>query len=263
MPLFVFYVLLQPMVDKHKIISFLIVLKRYRKNSVIFKEAKYKMAQKVGMSTNTFCKYLNQSLLLGHVTDQGDRYTLKKFEDVVREFCEVNNLHFNNHQILKRKSQLSFKETLAEFQEYLLLDNTLGRQEKAIKRKNDKIESYRKLRTVKRHAGGGCSKKDKELISSGQHRVENIYAHLNYRSSNVTSARHSGNAIGVSHQKANKILNSLKTATRNILVKWVHGISMFKIEQLRSRYPQATIIPLIQYNKIKVCFGSSIVGHVN
>ena len=45
---------------------------------------------------------------------------------------------------------------------------------------------------------------------------------------------------------------------RNIDVMWYKGCNSMLFETLRAKYPQAVVIPCVKFNKIKVCFGSSI-----
>lgn len=245
-----------------KLLVLLIILKRYRNNSVILKTAKYKLAAKFSMSPVTFNKYLDECIRLGYIIDRGDRYQIIQFKELVVSFAKNTGTFFGKHQILCSKN-LSFKSTLAELQRYLVIDNIINPQENQLKRKKTDIELINFAnRTVKsdsflcKHELKRLKKLHKEgkLSACAAKKVVSSYTGVV-----ITSARHTAKKLKVSVQKANSILNSGESLySRNILVKWVKGVSFFKIESLRIQYPDATIIPLLNYDVIKICFGSSL-----
>ena len=245
-----------------KKLAFIILLKRFKNNSVLFQRANYKYAAKFSMSPATFKKYFKEAIDNGHVFKDGDIYKVEKFSKILSDFYQETGLALDKHEILQGDN-LNFKNILSELQGLLVVDNVIKQQLTQIDRKRkdirlikfanktEKSDSFLHKSEMKRLRK---LSKDGKLGASYADQLSN-----SYRSTVITSARHTAKKLGVSVKKANQILsNSGNSFKREILVKWVYGISIFKIEKLRHQFPNATIIPMMNYNRIKICFGSSL-----
>ena len=246
------------MQNNTKLISFIIALKRYKLNSVLLKHKSYKIAPKFNLSTQTFDLYLKKCIQLGWIKFDGEKYTIKKLQDILIEFNEQTNLFFSNHKILKNKKTINFKLVLKEIEQILLIDNVIAPQQNKIDKKTEFINDYNKLISPTVVKRGKTSSSQLKMIKSGLRGAGMEINRMVYNDKIVTSARHTSSVLGFSIAKANKVLNYGGKIKRVIVQKWVHGISFVKIEQLKIEYPGACIIPYVHYDKIKVCLGSSL-----
>lgn len=243
-----------------KLLSFIISIKRYKKNSILLKGAVSEMAKKLEIHPETFKKYLKLSLERKYIVDKGNRYLVVSLPEILRDFSLNTSLVFMQHEILKNRSKISLKSVLQEVQGFLVIDNIINQQEYAIKKKKEKIEVYNLLkRTDKSYFQPRDVALIKKNIKKADYRcAENIENHLNYKANNITSARHVSGKLGISVMSANKLLHNIPNHKRKIVVKWIHGATMLNFELARIAYPKATVIPMLYYNKIKVCFGSNM-----
>lgn len=241
-----------------KILAFVVAFKRYRKNSVVFKEAKYKIAQRFNLHPTTFINYLNKAKELGYIIES-DNYKVIPFRDIVRDFKYKTDLIFWKHKILQSK-EISFKRILIEIENIITYDNVIKRQEFKIKQKGKRISAINYLKqTDKKSCSEFSYKYLKGIMKNGLKCVANNELIKNYSPTIRTSARNVSKHTSFSVSKSNKILNrSTKLYNRKIISKWFVGVSFFKLEELKVNYPNATIIPFTKHNKIKVCEGSLI-----
>lgn len=240
----------------HKIISLLIAMKRQRRNSVIFLTAYYKLAPQFGLSPQTFKKYLLEAEKLGWIQISGGRITINSLPSILEDFISDSGLYFGKYNVLKSK-ETSFKDVLSEIESILLMSNIYDRQQYHINKKNQKIKSAKRLSSTEKSKGNRkLSALDKRVISDGLHREKNVKGKLEYNGSVVTSARHTASKLGVSVNKANKILNRGLHFTREIKELWFKGCSHGLFDALRESYPKATILMLGNCGYTKVCFGS-------
>lgn len=243
-----------------KLFSFIISLKRFKRNSIILKKAKYKMAQQIGLHPTTFIKHLDQAIKLGFIIEKENHYKLVKFGKVLELFRKETGFYFAQYSILKKK-ELKFKEIVSEIEQLLLFDNIYAKQKHKIRRKQELIEVYQQLHsTVKTENFGFSYDKYKKLVKAlkESNRVGNINDRLDYNREVVTSCRHASSVLGISHQKANKILNNHSTLTRSIKIMWINGVSEHIYDEAKKRFPKACIYPMITLNKTKVSFGSTL-----
>lgn len=248
--------------NRYKVFSFLVALKRSRRNSVIMKGAAYKDCKIYGISAQTFKKYLSEAIELGFIIDQGDRYSVKKLAEIISEIHQGGNLFFGKHNILKSK-ELSVKKITDEILG-CYVEEIFHSQTKKIITKSKKLATYKfvESETVKRHSPLTQSnlkdvkkvlKESKESRALNQKQIEtSLYKHV------ITSARHTAAKLGISKNRSNHILSNLKSLKREIIVKWIPGCTMVNFEQAKVNFPKATIYPMPSINKIKVCFGSKL-----
>ncbi|MFN5416300.1 MAG: hypothetical protein ACK5B9_04525 [Flavobacteriia bacterium] len=241
-----------------KLISFIIALKRYRLNSVLLKHKSSKIAPKFNLSVTTFNNYIEKCIELGWINFDGEKYHIKRLQDILIDFNSRTNLFFSNHKVLKNKKTINFKIVLKEIEQILLIDNVIAPQQHQIDKKTEFINNYNILTSPTVAKRGRTSSNQLKMIKSGLRGAGREIEKMVYNDSIVTSARHTASVLGVSVAKANKMLNYGGKVKRVIVQKWVHGISFIKIEQLKLQYPGACIIPYVHYNKIKVCLGSSL-----
>ncbi len=242
----------------NKILCFVICIKRYKVNSVLLKSAKYKMAQRFNIHPTTFIKYLDFCIENNIIRfdEKKNQYTVIKFNTIIKEYFESTGNYFSKHEILKSKD-INFKNILIEVEKHIVYDNVIARQEHKIKTNGRKVRAIKFLsQTGKNSLRGYSNRYLKSILKKGLNCVENKETLKNYSETIRTSARNTAKQTGFSVSKSNKLLNNLNQYTRKIDSFWVNGVSFFKIEELRVKYPQATIIPFIKHDKIKVCQGS-------
>jgi hypothetical protein len=255
-----FWIMTSNMMDKYKHLSFIIAIKRYKKNSVIKKIPKYIACKQYGLSVNTYSKYLNQCIQAGYIIEEKEYYRVIKFKEILIDLFENQNLYFNQHKILKTFGT-NFNIILQNVEEIMVADNI-------IKRQGFKINKKYQSNLVQRYISGTDRKAKSELFSKFSHKAITRMVKKQLKSVSekitelnkdvVTSSRHTSKTIGVSIFKANKILNRQNIFERQIKVKWVHGITDWKYEELRCKYPNSVVIPCFKINMFKVCHGSSI-----
>lgn len=257
--------------DKFNTFILIIALKRYKINSSVRKMPKYLLCKQFGLSVNTFSKYLKEAISLGFIEVDGDYYRVAPFKRVVSEIFSETGLYFSSHQILHKKST-NFYQIKEEIESLLVLDNIISRQEKAMRnKKRIRIDGIIKgRRTVKMEMEETLSSLLRDHVVPKKHyvvsenRAHNLqkYNQRAERSRNidrvVTSARHTSKILGVSIQKANRILSQKSAFKRSIEVKWVNGCSHATYDNLALLYPNASIIPCPKIGMMKVCFGSSL-----
>jgi hypothetical protein len=250
------------MSNTRKILALIISLKRCRRNSIIIKKAKYKMANDVKLHPNTFTKYLKEAIDKGYILDMGSHYKVVKFKDVVRGFNSETSLVFNNHEILSTGSS-DFNTNLKNLENLLFIDNIYTRQQKAIESKKEKKRLFAILKqTDKSYVRPEDYKRAKRLLKKVKsiECVAKVEENMNLDIDVRTSARHAGELIGMSSQKANKILNNLPGYKRKVFNEWfplTGGVD--QVLYLRDLYPKAVVYALPYKGKIKVCFGSTLV----
>lgn len=249
-------------INNYKILSFFIAFKRYKKNSVVFKAPVYRLSQKFNISPVTFQKYLSTCMDLGVIVDHGTHYSAEKFKTALVKILENTDLFFGNHSILSDNST-DVKKISRKIQGLFVVDNIISPQQRSINKKQSELQLVRfSNRTEKSDSflTRPELKKLKKLSREGK--LSASYENTLNNSLNTsvtTSARHTATKLGVSLRKANLILNDKENSfDRSIFVKWIKGISIFKIDSLRIQYPQATVIPMLNYNCIKICFGSEL-----
>lgn len=247
------------MIGKYKLIALIIALKRFKRNSVIIKKARYKMAQQVSLHPQTFNKYFEEAIERGWITDCGNCYKLIRFKTILREFCIENDLLFLFHKILRNKNS-NFKHVLSELESYLAKDNIYETQAQVIENKKKQIEVFQKCRRTDL-MGKVDPKAYRKLIKKlGKplNSVKDIKKELNFNNEVVTSCRHTATKLGISASKANRLLNNMPGTQRRILFQFFEGCSLELFDHLRQEYPKATIYPMVSKGKTKVCFGSQI-----
>jgi hypothetical protein len=242
-----------------KLLSFIIAIKRYKRNSTLLNKARYKLAQHFQISPSTFIKYLNQCEELGWIKKSGGNYTAIPLEKILTDFNSQTNLFFAKHKVVKKGQNFAFNEVLKEIEQILLIDNVIVPQQHVKDKKETFINDYKTLtaptgtKMIRR-----ITDSQYKMVKSGMRCAGIEVSKMKFTSDIVSSARHTSAKLGISLAKANKILNYGGKVERTIQVRWYHGISFVKLELLRLQYPNASVIPFVNYNKIKVCLGSSL-----
>jgi len=218
------------------------------------------MAQQIGLHPNTFIKYFKEAQDLGYIVPCKNGYKVIKLREIISEYCGQTSTLFGKHGILRSKN-CKFKEVLSELEYALIADNVVENQLHVIKKKEKKIELFRKLKKTGKNSAFNVPRKDakrliKELGSIAG--VSDIYKRLDYNSEQVTSCRHTAFKIGVSKSKANKLLNTHPVYKRKVHAIWYDGTSLALFDTLKEIYPKATIYPLVSLGKTKVSFGSTL-----
>lgn len=232
--------------SKVKLLSFVLAIKRKKSNSKLLYKPKYLLAKEFNLSPQTFSKYLKQCISEGFIIEESDGWRCIKLQEIFSKFNNETGLFYGRHDILKGKST-DFYQIQEEFEQGLLISNVIHRQDFVLSKKM-KLTS-RKYRTVK------------ESLKKFRLKDPNFCAETAIRSINqeyVTSARKTGEVLGVSRNKANKILNSDTKVKRTIRHVWRKGIQPERLYALREEYPNTVIIAFPNYNAYKVCFGSSL-----
>lgn len=232
--------------NKGKLLSFVLAIKRKKSNSKLLYGPKYILAKEFNLSPQTFSKYLKQCISEGWIIEESDGWRAIPLPKILRQFNAETGLFYGKHNILKGKST-DFYQILDEFEQGLLISNIIDRQEYVLSKKM-KLTS-KKSRTVK------CALKEFRGKDS-QFCAEKAIKSINQKY--VTSARRTAEILGVSRNKANKILSSGKKVKREIDFIWKKGIHPERIYALREEYPNAQIILFPRYDRYKICFGSSL-----
>jgi hypothetical protein len=245
--------------DKFKTFSFIIAIKRYKKNSILPNIPKYLVAKELNMSVNTYSKLLNQAINQGLITKQNDHYKVVSFRTAIQIIFQETGFFFAKRRIL-RSENTNYKQIHSEILEYAVIDNIIRPQQRIIQNKK-----YFSLLEKISNSNGTDKKsfsewyrlpraKRKRIVKEYKKCVQNNVKSI---AEVVTSCRHTAQKLNLTKYMANKTLNS-KAFNRKVIVNWVKGVSFVKLEQLRIQYPNATIIPCMKINAIKVCHGSEV-----
>lgn len=240
------------MTEEIKLFSFIVALKRHRKNSVILSKPKYILSKHFGIHTTTFSRYLNGCIRKGWIEVSGGRYVVIPFEKIIKDFCNETQIGFGSHDILCNK-ETDFKKVYESILDCGVIDNIILRQSKIIKVKNDLNDLHRRLNlTGKLKLSYDEYKKYRKMVKKlSVNEAKNVEQEI------VTSARHCGSLLGISTSKANKLLNK-DIFGRKIKTEYHNECNIFIFEKLRALYPKAIVIPMPFIGVTKVCFGSSI-----
>lgn len=251
---------------KYNKIIFIIALKRYKKNSVIHKKPKYILCKQFNLSVNTFSKYLSEAIDQGFIIEEKDCYKIIKFKTILKKLLKGSNVCFNNHQIIKKSNSTDFNEIKDEFEQLLIIDNIINRQQKKIDKKTKFVNDTQNYRFHNLKFGtGNTSKEELSMI----HRDKTLPKRVRkkdvleksdflFNDKIITSARNTSKKIGVSPSKANKILNRKNFFLRKPTFFWLNGCNLAVYEYAINMYPEATVIPCSKINRIKVHFGSEL-----
>jgi hypothetical protein len=249
---------------KYKILAFIIALKRSRRNSIILKGPVYKIATKYGICASSFKKYLQEAIDLGYIVEKEDRYVVIKFKEIVRHFCKEHDIYFGHYKILRNKSsQTNVKNICEELLRIAIMDNVINPQEYMIAKKNKDIELVRySLKTDKKPSY--LPKRDysrlKKLSNSGTLSAQGLRSLYSSKTDIVVSSnRHASKRIGISNFKAGQVLSKGdRYFSRSKLDTYYPGCNQFNLEALRNQHPRAWVVPLPNYNKIRVSYGSQL-----
>lgn len=249
--------------QKYEILSFCIAIKRYKISSFVKKQPKHHIAKQLNLSVNTYSNLYKRAIEAGFIVEQAKGFRVKKLSHIIRELFKETEIYFSNHGILKGDS-LDYRTIKNELLAYLVKDNVISRQQRAID-KNELLDLFdavhrmdTDIRTKQKwYALDAKTRKrvTREALKRGRKADGQNLGVV------ITSVRHLSGILGISIYKANKILNeSGDVFKRKIVVKWIKGCTGFNFDMARALYPLATVIPCVQADKIKVCFGSVLSG---
>lgn len=206
------------------------------------------------MHPSTLNKYLQLCIDKGLIVENQNSYRIIKFKDIIRLLHSETGLYFHNYSILKNDT-IDFKSIIQDIENKIVFDNSIRKQNHLINKKRRIVNTvWLKGQTdIKAKISKNQLKKCSTYSS-----VDDAVTRLNYNSKIVTSARNISSRVQFSVSKSNKILNRMPSIKRNINVLWFKGCNSLLFDTLKAQYPDAVIIPCVKFNKIKVCFGSSI-----
>lgn len=251
---------------KYNQIIFIIALKRYKKNSVIYKKPKYILCKQFNLSVNTFSKYLTEAINNGFIIEEKDCYKIIKFKKIVKQLLKGSNVCFNNHKMIKKSKSTDFKQIQNEFEQLLIVDNIIDRQQKKIDKKAKFVNDTQNYRFHNLKFGtGNTSKEELSMIHRDKTlpkrvRKKDVLEKSDFLFNNqiMSSARNVSKKLGMSVSKANKILNRKNFFLRKPTFFWLNGCNLAIYEYAINMYPEATVIPCSKINRIKVHFGSEL-----
>lgn len=243
------------MTNNYKLLSFIIALKRYRRNSVILDCPKYKLAQRLSLHPTTFKKYFDKCVELNWIKKIDNGWKIIKFEDILSGFCKESELRFNSHDILRNKN-ICFKDIYSQLCDCMILDSVITPQEIAISKKQHIIDLDKRINSSNWIKGNITRKQyDKYCRLAKKGCVDGAY---DVNQSIISSSRATSTILGVSLARANKLLNTSLTFSRKINNMYFNGCNIFIVERLKALYSDALVIPLPYLGKTKVCFGSTL-----
>lgn len=274
-----------PLLEKKyltKLLTFAILVKRKHTNSVLLKNPSRKEAREYGICYNTFKKYRKRCIELNWLDQElSGNYRFVKFKYILSSYYEMTGNTFGSYEILKREFNDKDFNAAHEFVLTCLIDDNIREtqhvakrainyEEQALrssKRKGSKranrafeVNTWRDMKDYLRN-GGSLELLEKSL----KYRRESVQVEETRKSSqlpfNVTSARHAAHTIGITKDKASKILSAqnelFKTKKHTYLIE---GCNDAIFDMLRELFPRATVIPLPHFRKTKLCFGREIVS---
>jgi hypothetical protein len=264
-----------------KLLTFAILVKRRRTNSVLLKNPSRQEAKEYGICYNTFKKYRNRCIELNWLDQElNGNYRFIKLKYILSSYYEMTGNTFGSYEILKRKLKHKNFNATHEFILTCLIDDNIRETQQVAKRAIDYKEQV--LRSSSRKGSKSSLKpfevntwRDyKEYLRNGgsydilekslKYRRESVQVEETRKNCQlpfkVTSARHAAHTIGITKDKASKILSAknelFKTKKHTYMIE---GCNEAIFDSLRELFPHATVIPLPFFKKTKLCFGREIV----
>jgi len=225
-------------VNKNKVLSLIIAIKRKNKNSVLLKKPYHVLSRPFGIAPQTFSSLIKQGVSEGWIIEKKDRWEIIRMRKILLDMNEKTGLNFWFHNILK-STESNFKKILIELERLMVCDNIIMPQHYAIRKRNQEESSNGD------HTDRGGDLKPKDTLFSNR---------IN------TSCRAASKKLGVSVSKANKMLsNGGKMYKRSILQTVFLRNHPTYVEEIRNMFPSAGFVYYSKRKKgVVVCFGSGM-----
>ena len=260
-----------------KLLTFAIMVKRRRRNSVLLEHPTKKEAAAYGMCLSTFKKYRQMLLDIGWMDKSiYGNYHIIRFNGIVSSFYKTTGFHFGMYGIFEKGTIATDFKTALRQVELILLDDNVRKVQ--VLSNQHHSESGPKLRPkrgkpftaadVRGHhslkmyfeMGFPLDKLLRAQKSKGKSAIRKVSVDTQKLPFCKTSARHAGQKLNMSKDKASKLLN---TPNPHFDVKehsyHVVGCNDALYDMLCVVFPDATIIPQPYLGFTKVCFGREIV----
>lgn len=247
------------MLFKYKILAFVTLIKKHRKNSMIFcNESEVAFAKKLGISYNAYKKYrtfcINNDILVSY----GDH---KQFISLLK-VVEILKLDINKYIKFfhyKRYEELTFKNIYQQIQDELVLQN-YKQQKYHINKKSKELSFVKKAVNSKRSP----YRRTKEVLKK-YGSLENAISSItdNFTEEIVSGKSHVSNIVGCSDSTGHNILTRLATngkiikETKTLFFK--QEVNHFNFDALKYGFPNQVVIPSNSLVGFTVILGSSIV----
>lgn len=197
------------MLFKYKILAFISLFKKHRKNSIIFKdESRITLSKKLGISYNSFKKYYNFCIAKNLLTPYGQHLQFVKLTKVFF----ILNIDLNKYHIFhswKRYEVLDIKQIYNQIQEQILLLN-FKQQQFRIKKKKKEVELVLAVENSKK----SHPKKVKSLIKKyGSFSKAKGSISKKYKDSIVSGKYHSSKLLGCSPSTGLNILRRMNNVS--------------------------------------------------
>lgn len=196
------------MLFKYKILAFVSLFKKHRKNSIIFKdESNIELAKKLGISYNSFKKYYSYCISKKILTPYGDNLQFVKLTKVFF----ILGLELNKYHVFhwKRYEELNIKNIYNEIQEQILLLN-FKQQQFRLKKKKKEIDTILAVENSKK----SHPKKVKSLIKKyGSFSKAKSSISKKYANSIVSGKFHTSKLIGCSPSTGLNILRRMNNVS--------------------------------------------------
>lgn len=254
-----------------KVLAFLIALKRYRKNSVVFKKPNYIMCSIFGIAPQSFKKYLKIATSLGYIKNEKNVYRIIKFKDILLDMFEGSHSYFKFHNVINGDDDLDLKKIILFLEECLVVNNVYSRQSRSINIKSKFLGKQSNEYRFNPNRNGTVNKEQQNLSRIYRDRlpkksVRRKFSLKDFKKSDylfnnevMTSCRNVSNSIGFSKNKANRILNRGQMFKREQIYIKVKGCTSNNVLLLESLFKNNGFVnPKPLKDVVIVHFGSKI-----
>jgi len=195
-----------------RLFAFCVLLKCRQPNSVLFiKDNKRKQASKLGMSLDSFNKYLNRAIECGLFYHSGNNYQMIRLSEVIEKLNlleKSNNFAKYLHQ--EDLGKMSFYQITSWVRECFVLYN-LAQQKFQIKKASSQLDTINNILNNKKGESHRVFKKFIKKAHEYNMGVEQYYKCVKKRQKGyiVTGCDHLSSKIGNCKATMNNALNSL------------------------------------------------------
>ena len=263
------------MIENYKLIAFAVLVKRKYRNSALTSFRTRKKAEEFGLSVNTFRKYINACIETGWAyKDDKNQLRFIRLKDILSSFHKQYKINIGYYDLLTRIDvENNFKNVYDLLAHSVINENVRMRQEYNIRLKDlsagkrlTKKQSKAFRREILKNFPDIVTKPEeyKQMVSSGADaKTQRALSKTKGKKVDVicavTSARHTSKITGLSKNKSNKLLRTenpfYKTHHRTFMIK---GCTFLLFDTLRTMFQNATVVPLPNYDRIRISFGREI-----
>lgn len=210
---------------RYRILAFVLLLKKYRGNSVILSsENKLFMSKKLGMSYNTYSSLLKESLELGIIKSSGDNFQVIGLIDSIGKLELLQ--YITVHQDFYKRAYFQFKNYKQVYEELVKLValhnykmQAYNIEQKEILFSKNKEDRFKRKKILKKC----CKKAAKDGISTDAY-LTNLRVN---RKRNIVSGKfHLGKILGYSSSSGSNWLRKMHneaTITRKVNCFFIEG----------------------------------------